>query len=145
MRNGQASDYQQKRNRRKQRAADSLARRIPGAIRLTQPRQTTHGISAHPSLLGNIHPMGTVYTIWQGMSPSGASMNTTLTSMQHLHLKTHFQKEPAKQLSIISKTWRRRTAYYAAVVGAITACSFESLIGTGDPSTIPAYSEDSAV
>ena len=46
------------------RGGTESGKRIRGEILLTKPVQTTHGITTHRSLSGNIHPTVTVYTIW---------------------------------------------------------------------------------
>ena len=130
---------------------ESSARRVSsgkptrGAIHTMQPAQTMHEISAHRSLSDSTHPTATGYTILLGTSPSGALMNTIPISMQHRRVKTQFQKEHAKQLSMISKKCRRRNACYVAAAGATTDYSCGSPTGTGGRRITPASSAGSAV
>ena len=143
--NGQTNGYRQKQSERKPHEAASSKKHIHRAILLMQPTQTSHGISTRQSLSDSTHPTATGYTIWQEISPSGVLMNTIPISMQHPHVKIHFQKRLAKKQSIISKTLRRRIEYYAAAAGAITDCFCRSHIGIGAPRTIPASFAGSAV
>ena len=121
--NRQVNGYQQKQSGRKPPVVDSFRKHIHPVIPLMQPRQTSHGISAHQSPSDSTHPTVTAYTIWQEIFLSGVLMNTILISMQPPREKTHFQKENAKRLSTISKKCRRRNAYYVAAAGPITDCS----------------------